>query len=127
MELNNPRCEKSIDDQQLVDDNWFKLAKQVFATCCSTLRQKVLQHVSTRDLMNFSVQINPIGRDDWSTNMAANDEMLAFIDTSALYGSDGNSEEGKKAAENAIKSLLKKTCTYSALLEIQYDMYVPNA
>ena len=53
--------------------------------------------------------------------------MLAFIDTSALYGSDGNSEEGKKAAENAIKSLLKKTCTYSALLEIQYDMYVPNA
>lgn len=114
----------NIDNQELIDGEWLKLSKQVFATCCQTLRSKVLQHVSTRDLNNFSVQISPIGRDDWSTNMTANDEMLSFIDTATLL-SQNESEDGRKAANMAISGLVKRNCTYSALLEIQYDMSLP--
>ena len=113
----------NIDQQELIDGAWFKLSKQVFSTCCQTLRSKVLQHVSTRDLNNFAVQISPIGRDDWSTNMQANDEMLSFIDTATLLNT--GDEAGRDAAKLAITGLLQKNCTYSALLEIQYDMSIP--
>ena len=114
----------NIDDQQMIDGEWLKLTRQVFSTCCQTLRTKVLNNVSTRDLNNFSVQISPIGKDDWSTNMQANDEMLSFIDTATLVNS--GDKNGQDAMKLAVTGLLQKTCTYSALLEIQYDMSIPT-
>lgn len=54
-----------IDKQQKIDNEWYKVQKETFATCCNTLRHKVLSKVSTKNLNDFSVELHRIGTRDW--------------------------------------------------------------
>ena len=87
-----------------------QITKQVFGTCCSTLKNKVLSKVQTRDLNQFSVQINRIGMDSWDTFMSS-------IPTDVLFDKD------EEALETHVSKMFQKVCTYSALLEIAYDIH----
>ena len=107
----------NIDEQPLIDGEWYKITKQVFQTCCQTLRNKVLSKVTTRDLNSFNVQITRIGREDWSTSVSSHDEIMSQIPTSVLFGGD------EQAITQEVTGILKKVCTYSALLEIAYDIH----
>lgn len=77
----------------------------------------MLNKVSTRDLNNFSVQINRLGRDDWTNHIAVNDEIMSQVPTGILYSND------EKAITDEVTGILKKVCTYSALLEVNYDIH----
>ena len=114
---NKEMLNANIDDQPKIDGQWFKITKQVFSTCCSTLRNKVLNKVMTRDLNNFSVTLNRVGRNDWTTNIQSNDEIMAQVPTGILFGGD------EQAITQEVTGILKKVCTYSALLEINYDIH----
>lgn len=73
--------------------------------------------MTTRDLNNFSVSLNRIGKNDWSTSVSSHDDIMSQIPTSVLFGGD------EEAITREITGILKKTCTYSALLEINYDIH----
>ena len=42
---NKEMLNANIDEQPKIDGQWFKITKQVFGTCCQTLRNKVLSKV----------------------------------------------------------------------------------
>ena len=117
LKQNREMLNADITEQPLIDGEWYKITKQVFATCCSTLRNKVLNRVTTRDLNSFSVQINRIGRDDWTQNISSNDEIMSLVPTNILFGNN------EQAITQEVTGILKKVCTYSALLEITYDIH----
>jgi hypothetical protein len=56
----------NIDEQQLVQDRWHTVSKQVMTACCNTLRNKVLSRVTTMDLNAFQVQLHRLNRERWN-------------------------------------------------------------
>lgn len=114
---NREMLNANIDDQPLIDGTWLKITKQVFGTCCKTLQNRVLNKVQTRDLNNFSVQITRLGRDDWTPTFSQNDEIMTMLPTEVLLSED------PKAVTESMTGILKKPCTYSALLQIEYDIH----
>ena len=104
-----------IDKQTLIDGQYYKITRQVLSTCCNTLRSKVLNKQSTRDLNNFSVQISRLGEDNW-VNQKANDDIMQLVPRDIIRENDPK----KLAAE--IADIVKRPYTYSARIEIQYEM-----
>ncbi len=104
-----------IDKQTLIDGQYYKITRQVLSTCCNTLRSKVLNKQSTRDLNNFSVQISRLGEDNW-VNQKANDDIMQLVPRDIIRENDPK----KIAAE--IADIVKRPYTYSARIEIQYEM-----
>jgi hypothetical protein len=54
-----------IDEQKMVANEWYKVLKQTFATCCNTLRNKVLSKLPITDLGKFSIELRRLGTRDW--------------------------------------------------------------
>jgi len=106
-----------ISQQPLIDGEWYKITKQVMGTCCATLRTKVLSKVSTRDLNNFSVQIHRIGNKDWN-NLTTNDEIISAIPDHII---NLNSEE---AISTHIQNIMKRQYSFTARIEMQYEVNV---
>ena len=117
LRMNKELLNADITEQPLIDNEWYKITKQVFGTCCSTLKNKVLSKVQTRDLNQFSVQINRIGMDSWDTSHSAGDSFMSSIPTDVLFDKD------EEALETHVSKMFQKVCTYSALLEIAYDIH----
>ena len=114
---NKEMLNADIDTQPLIDGEWYKITRQVFSTCCNTLKTKVLSKVSTRDLNNFSLQITRVGRDDWTNNIQQNDEIMSLVSSNVMAA-------GEQAITDEVTGILKRNYTYSTRLEIQYDMHV---
>ena len=114
---NKEMLNADIDTQPLSDGEWYKITRQVFSTCCNTLKTKVLSKVSTRDLNNFSLQITRVGRDDWTNNIQQNDEIMSLVSSNVMAA-------GEQAITDEVSGILKRNYTYSTRLEIQYDMHV---
>jgi hypothetical protein len=107
-----------ISEQPLIDGEWYKITKQVMSTCCGTLRTKVLNKVSTRDLNNFSVQIHRIGNKDWN-NITSNDELVSAIPNEVMSKPDNQEEIARHLA-----GLMKRQFSWTARLELQYEVHV---
>lgn len=105
-----------IDSQQKIDGEWFKITKQVMGTCCQTLRHKVLSKVSSRDLNQFSVQIHRLGNKDWS-HVTAGDEIVRAVPHDVLISEDATQ------ISQSVSGILKRPYSYSARLEIQYEVH----
>ena len=105
-----------ISQQPLIDGEWYKITKQVMGTCCATLRSKVLSKVSTRDLNNFSVQIHRIGNKDWN-NITANDEITSTVPDHVI-------SLGEEATSTYIQNVMKRQYSWTARLELQYEVNV---
>ena len=106
-----------ISSQPLIDGEWYKLTKQVMSTCCNTLKTKVLNQVSSRDLNNFFVQIHRVNKGDWS-NITTNDEIMSAIPHEVLLRSDPTE------LTDAINSICKRDYTFSARIEVEYECNV---
>jgi hypothetical protein len=55
-----------MTDDRKVDGEWFKVSKQVLATCCNTLRSRVLSKVTTNDLTDLHVVLNRLDAKEWT-------------------------------------------------------------
>ena len=107
-----------IDSQPLIDNEWFKILKPTFATCCDALRKRVLSSVPTRDLNNFHVQISRIARDDWTNKINKHDELMCAIPADVVASGD------ELRIGEHIKGIIDQPYTYSARLEITYEINV---
>lgn len=54
-----------IDEQPKIDQEWYKVTRQVLSACCQTLRSKVLSKVTSHDLNLFQVQIKRLNTETW--------------------------------------------------------------
>ena len=78
LRLNKEILNADIDDQPLIDDQWYKVTKQVMSTCCQQLKTKVLSRVGTVDLNQLSMQIHRLDGIHW-LEMSENDELFSKI------------------------------------------------
>jgi hypothetical protein len=104
-----------IDKCPLIDNQYYKITRQVFSTCCGALRSKILTKVATRDLNNLSVQMFPLQKKDWQ-NICVSDEMLRAVPADMLER--GNAEE----ITGFIKQLCMRQCSLSMRLEMTYEV-----
>ena len=88
-----------IDDHTKIDGEWFKVSKQVLATCCQTLRNKVLSRISFNDLNLFQVQLHRTDAKDWTD---PGDMLQEHCDDNA--------------------SILDKPCSFIARIELTYEI-----
>jgi len=118
---NKELINSDIDSQPLIDDEWYKIMKPVFSTCCDALKKKILAKVATRDLNNFSVQISRVGRDTWTTNDAHHqDDLMEAVRSNLPIEHAKNVEMVKEEVAN----VSRRPYTYSARLEVTYEVAV---
>lgn len=98
-----------IDDQPKIDQEWFKMSRQVLASCCQTLRAKVLSKVTSHDLNLFQVQIKRLNAETW-------DDMN---DLGVAHCSANLTKE--QAAD-----FLTTPYSYMARLRIKYEIQTPS-
>ena len=116
---NKDLINNDIDSQPLIDDEWYKIMKPVFSTCCEALKKKILAKVATRDLNNFEVQISRVGRDTWtSSTVHQQDELLQAVSI------EGDANTDKASVVRSMQELTRRNYTYSARLEVTYEVAV---
>jgi hypothetical protein len=112
---NSEMLNTDIDSFPLIDGQYFKITKQVFATCCSALRTKVLKNVGTQDLNNFTVQISRLGNKDW-INMQDNNEILSAIPHEVYV------ENNEQKTADYCAALMRRNFALTARFEITYNV-----
>jgi hypothetical protein len=98
-----------IDSQPKIDNEWYKVTRQVLSVCCNTLRQKVLSKVASNDLNTLQVQAFRLHSENWDD---IND--LA-VPAQAL-------DKAKQEAE----AFITTPYSYSARVHIKYELQVPT-
>ena len=108
----------NIDEQPLIDGEWYKITRQVMGTCCQTLRNKVLNRVSTRDLNNFQVQLHRVGRTQWLSDVSSGDdhELLSAVPHQIIAGGD------QSAISSSVQAVLDHPRSFLKRLEVQYEV-----
>jgi hypothetical protein len=81
LRMNKHVLNADIDQQPLIDNQWFKVMKQVMATCCNHLRKVVLNKVSTMDLNNLTLQISRLDNAKW-VDYSTEDELMLQLPAS---------------------------------------------
>jgi hypothetical protein len=95
-----------IDEQPKIDDQYYKVTRQVLAACCATLRSNVLDKVRSNDLNLFQVQIKRLNSEHW-------DEMNTDLEVAG-----GKPMLSKEEGEN----FLTTPYAYTARLQIKYEL-----
>ena len=112
---NKERLRQNIDEQPLIDGEWYKVSRQVMATCTQQLRQKVLNKVNTRDLNNFTVQLHRIGNKEW-TAINAHDEIMSAVPKEVIWADD------QELLEKHVKLIMHTPYSFSARIELTYEV-----
>jgi hypothetical protein len=96
-----------IDDQPKIDQEWYKVTRQVLSACCQTLRSKVLSKVTSHDLNLFQVQIKRLNAENWDdmNDLGAVAQCLTKEDAS---------------------SFISTPYSYMARLQIKYEIQTPS-
>lgn len=97
-----------IDDQPKIDQEWYKVSRQVLSACCQTLRTKVLSKVTSHDLNLFQVQIKRLNAETWDD---MNDESVAHC--------IGQTKE-------QASQFITTPFSYMARLQIKYEIQTPS-
>ena len=104
-----------IDEQPKIDNEWFKVTKTVFQTCCNTLRKKILPRLNTKDLTKFSVQLHRLNGEDWDD---LNESHLTGLQINASWD-----KETKDTAKTTYTNALNETVfSYYGRLELTYEI-----
>lgn len=98
-----------IDEQPKIDQEWYKVTRQVLSACCQTLRSKVLSKVTSHDLNLFQVQLKRLNTESWDD----------VSDIEAAFSMPSLSPE--EAAR-----FLTTPYTYMARLQIKYEIQTPT-
>jgi hypothetical protein len=136
LRLNKDILNADIDTQPLIDDQWFKVTKQVMSTCCQQLKSKVLSKVGTCDLNQLSLQLSRLDGIHW-VNMSEDDELFSKIPShisAPAVRSEGmtteewmkHQTERKEKFTEAANALLKQPFSFHARLQIEFEL-MPTA
>lgn len=106
-----------IDNQQKIDNEWYKVQKETFATCCNTLLHKVLPSVNRNDLNNFSVELHRIGTRDWLDLLDGDDALASFVPPIGA-----TAEQISELETKHLERFCEQRCAYHARLEITYEI-----
>ena len=99
-----------IDEQPMIDEQWYKVTRQVLAACCATLRSNVLNKVTSNDLNLFQVQVKRLNAEHW-------DEMNHDIEVAG-----GKPALSKEEAE----AYLTTPYAYTARIQVKYEIQTPS-
>jgi hypothetical protein len=88
-----------MTDDRKVDGEWFKVSKQVLATCCNTLKSRVLSKVTTNDLTDLHVVLNRLDAKEWTE------------DSDVL-----------RETSNINPNIIDKPCSFMTRLEMTYEL-----
>lgn len=106
----------AIDDQPKIDNEWYKVNKTVFATCCQTLKKKILPRLNTRDLTKFSVQLHRLNGEEWADLNGSEEPMQIKANHNWSH------DEFAKAKAAAYKHTAMQTYGYLGRLELTYEI-----
>lgn len=122
LRTNADKLNARIDDQPLIDGEWYKVTKQVMGQCCNVLRSKVLNKVSTRDMNDFVVQLHRIGSSDWISKDVMNELQSKLSVEEELHPS--TSPYHKK---NIMEKMTSKVYNWTARIKVKYEINIPQA
>lgn len=117
LRMNKELLGTDIDSEPKFEQEWYKVSKQVMSSCCSTLRNKVLPRLNTRDLNSFSVQLNRLDNEPWNSVGLADEAQIGF---KTLHTWDG--DETQLALQNHMENFLENPNMYMARFEITYEL-----
>ena len=117
---------QDIDQQTLIDDQWFKVTKQTMSSCCNKLKTQVLNRVGTCDLNHMQLQIQRLDGMQW-IEMSENDELFSKMPSHVMAQTDAEvsaEENTRNKADFATEynTLLKKPYAFHARLEVQFEI-----
>ena len=106
-----------IDSQKKMDGKYFKISRQLLKTCCDTLRQKVLNKITTYDLNTLSLQIHRLNATGWED---LGDGSLAM--SGLKLKANWTPEEEENAKRNHLRKFTSTPYTYMARIKIKYEV-----
>jgi hypothetical protein len=106
-----------IDTNAKVHKEWYKVEKKTMATCCNTIRNKVLSKLPITDLGKFSLEIRRIGTRDWLDLQDGEDALASF---SAPLGA--SSDVVKQMETKHLEHFCEARCAYHARLEVVFEV-----
>jgi hypothetical protein len=106
-----------VDKMTMIDGRFFKLSRQIIASCCNTVRTQILSKMMTQDMNMFSMQLHRVGAEAWDD----------FGDgTTALEGfrvkSKWTPEEHEREKEHHLRQFVTTPYHYIARLQIEYEV-----
>jgi len=99
LKANSDLLGTEITEDKRIDGEWYKVSKTVLATCCNTLKSKVLNKIAFNNLMDFNVSLKRLDAKEWTTE------------------SDILNEASSKDPD-----ILQKPCSFMARLEMTYEL-----
>jgi len=99
LKANSDLLGTEMTDDRKVDGEWFKVSKQVLATCCNTLKSRVLSKVTTNDLTDLHVVLNRLDAKEWT------DDSDVLRETSSHT-----------------PNIIDKPCSFMTRLEMTYEL-----
>lgn len=121
MRVNSSLLGGNIDDQDLIEDSWYKVTKQMMHAACNMLRTRVLSRVSTRDLSTFSLQLHRLDAVNWGDHTDNGDILSALP-----HMPNWTAQQQTDAESKFLDAALRKNCSYTARIELEYEIQ-PNA
>jgi hypothetical protein len=108
LRANSDLLGSDIDSMQKIDNEWFKVSRQVVMQCCQTLRTQVLSKVQSSDLNTLQLQLHRFQNTPWTS--LPNDAFMT----------QGNLSADQQRVEYA--NTLMKPCMYMARVELVYEI-----
>ena len=99
LKANSDLLGTEMTDDRKVDGEWFKVSKTVLATCCNTLKPRVLSKVTTNDLTDLHVVLSRLDAREWTE------------DSDVL-----------REASIHTPNIIDKPCSFMARLEMTYEL-----
>lgn len=101
-----------------MDGEWYKLAKPLMASCCDTIRNKILKRFneSSTDLSQLCVQLHRLGDVPWH-HLDNVDAMQSF--TPSI---DWDKDTTQKAFLQHEARLKQKPSTFMARIQLEYEL-----
>ena len=135
LRVNKDILNTDIDTHPLIDDQWFKVTKQVMSTCCQQLKSKVLSKVGTCDLNQISLQLSRLDGIH-GVDMSQNDELFSKIShlntpvvrTDAMSGEEFKEQQLARREQftQAANSLIMRPYSFHARLQVEFEL-MPTA
>lgn len=111
----------NIDDQPKIDNEWFKVTRQVLAACCNTLRSKVLSKVASNDLNTFQIQLERLNADSWDDINDVTVPMQSFV-----INPTWTADEMATAKKLHVQQFLSTPFSYMARIQLKYEIQSPS-
>ena len=88
-----------MTEERRIDGEWYKVSKTALATCCSTLKAKVLNKIPFNNLLDLKVSLNRLDAKEWTHDS----DILA-------------------AAAERNPNIIDSPCSFMARLELTYEL-----